>query len=90
MTISVENGDDNVYDRPSVYEKLFVYLHYFFQDYIVYFNNVLCVIQFYRSDVKHLQENSNNVNKPKDECDYQFAFYHEFFFIDYIYNVICV
>ena len=40
--------------------------------------------------MKHLQENSNDVKKPKDECDYQFAFYHEFFLIDYIYNVICV
>ena len=52
--------------------------------------DVLFIIQFYKNDVKHLQENSNDVKKSKDECDYHFAFYHEFFLVDYIYNVICV
>ena len=34
------------------------------------------------------KKNSNDVKNPKDKCDYQFAFYHEFFLVDYIYNVI--
>ena len=37
--------------------------------------------------MKHLQENSSDDKKPKDECDYQFAFYHEFLFIDCMYNI---
>ena len=52
--------------------------------------DVRYVIQFYKIDVKHLQENSNDVKKPKGESDNQFAYYYEFFLVDYIYNVICV